>query len=196
MPIIIAFMDSYSRGVRDEEAFKGYYTPPAKKREKLTAKAKAKRKLSRQTRLRGESIAWQLYQTIDHFFPELFEHMREIEDCRRRGDYELAELITACIALFIFKQGSRNAFNNQRQEHKFKSRYRKLFKLRLPHMDTVNAVMKVLKESGIEQLKTELVKGLLAKKVLRRYRLFGQYYKVVIDGTHVMDVPEGHCPHC
>jgi hypothetical protein len=47
--------------------------------------------------------------------------MREIEDCRRGGDYELAELITACIALFIFKQGSRNAFNNQRQGHKFKS---------------------------------------------------------------------------
>jgi hypothetical protein len=57
-------------------------------------------------------------------------------------------------------------------------------------------VLEVLEAHHIELLKVELIKGLLAKKVLRRYRLFGQSYKVVIDGTHVMDVPAGHCEHC
>lgn len=98
--------------------------------------------------------------------------------------------------MFLFKTGSRNAMNNEREEPTFRKPYERLFKCRLPPMDTVEALMEVLDVHHIEILKSDLVKGLLAKKVLRRYRLFGQYYKVVIDGTHVMDVPAGHCEHC
>ena len=31
---------------------------------------------------------------------------------------------------------------------------------------------------------TELVKGVVAKKRFRSYRVFGHFYQVVIDGTH------------
>ncbi len=122
--------------------------------------------------------------------------MREIEDCRRGGDYELAELITACIALFIFKQGSRNAFNNQRQEHKFKSRYRKLFKLRLPHMDTVDRVLRRLPDEALERLKQRLIQALLEKKALHRFRFMKRWFVVAIDGTGVMSFTQKHCEHC
>jgi hypothetical protein len=56
--------------------------------------------------------------------------------------------------------------------------------------------MEVLQEHHLEELKTALIKGLLRKKLLRNYRVFGHSYQVVIDGTHVMDVQEGHCAHC
>ena len=144
----------------------------------------------------GRNLVFRLQKTIDHHFPNLYKQIGEIPEVRNDPDYSLVEIIMAGVAMFLFKKGSRNAMNNERKEPTFQKQYERLFPCRLPHMDTVNAVMKVLKESGIEQLKTELVKGLLAKKVLRRYRLFGQYYKVVVDGTHVMDVPEGHCSHC
>jgi len=98
--------------------------------------------------------------------------------------------------MFLFRKGSRNGLNNEREELQFVKNYERLFKVRLPHMDTVEEVMKVLEERHIEQLKAELIKALLAKKVLRKYRLLGQSYMVVIDGTHVMDVSEGHCAHC
>jgi hypothetical protein len=42
--------------------------------------------------------------------------MREIYNSRKKSDYQLAELIMAGIARFIFKEGSRNAFNNDRFE--------------------------------------------------------------------------------
>jgi hypothetical protein len=102
----------------------------------------------------------------------------------------------AGIAMFVFKKGSRNAMNNERNEPRFRKNYERLFKARLPHMDTVEEVMEVLVAHHIETLKRELVKGLLAKKLLRKFRVFGQVYQVVIDGTHVMDVQEGHCEHC
>jgi hypothetical protein len=37
-----------------------------------------------------------------------------MEDCRRKSDYTLAEIVLAGIALFLVQQGSRNALNNKR----------------------------------------------------------------------------------
>ncbi len=141
-------------------------------------------------------LLFRLYTCIHHHFPHLFDRLREIPDCRQEPEYSLVEILAAGLLLFVFKKGSRQAMNDDREEPTFRRNYARLFKVRLPHMDTVNAVLKVLEESHLERLKAELVKGLLAKKALRRYRLFDTYYQVVIDATHVMDVPEGHCAHC
>jgi hypothetical protein len=139
---------------------------------------------------------FRLYKTIVHHFPDLFEKIREIEDYRPKRKYELVELIVACIAMFLFKKGSRNAFNNEHNEEKFKKNFRKIFKVRLPHMDTVNNVMKQLDEGQLEKLKAEMVKVLIEKKVFYKYRLLDKYYRVAVDGSHVMNVEEGHCEHC
>ena len=139
---------------------------------------------------------FRLKKTIDHHFPDLYDRIEAIPECRTHTQYTLLELIVAGLAMFVLKKGSRNGLNNERGEPKFRQNYTRLFKARLPHMDTVEAVMKVLEERHIEHLKAELVNGLLAKKVLRKYRLLGHSYMVVVDGTHVMEVQEGHCAHC
>jgi hypothetical protein len=159
-------------------------------------KQRARKKRRNRQRQEARNLMFRLQKTIDHHFPNLYEQIEAIPDCRPRSDYRLLELILAGVAMFLFKQGSRNAMNNERDEPTFRKNYERLFKARLPHMDTVEDVMRVLEEHHIETLKMELVKGLLAKKRFRAYRVFGHAYQVVIDGTHVMDVPEGHCPHC
>jgi hypothetical protein len=102
----------------------------------------------------------------------------------------------AAIALFIFQQGSRNAFNNLRQEAQFAKHYRRLFKLRLPHLDTVHRVLCRLADEPLEQLKQQLVKTLLEKKALHRYRLLGTYFVVAIDATGTVSFAERHCEQC
>lgn len=102
----------------------------------------------------------------------------------------------AGIALFVFQQGSRNAFNNKRDEEKFRKHYWRLFKLRLPHLDTVHRVLCRLAEEQLEQLKHTLVKTLLEKKVLHKYRLLGRWFIVAVDGTGVMNCAERHCEQC
>ncbi len=64
--------------------------------ERKNAKSKRKQKINRIQTQRGKNISFQLFQTINHFFPNLFQDMRELEDCRKKSDYELAELIMAC----------------------------------------------------------------------------------------------------
>ncbi len=47
---------------------------------------------------RNNNIIYQLYQTIKHFFPDLFDRIRQIDDHRKKAEYELVELIIAGIA--------------------------------------------------------------------------------------------------
>lgn len=122
--------------------------------------------------------------------------MRQLEDCRQQSNYTLVAILLAGIMLFVFQQGSRNALNNKRAEKKFKQHYERLFKLRLPHLDTVHRVLCRLPEAELEHLKRTLVKTLLAKKVLHKYRLFGKWFVVAVDGTGVVSFSEPHCEHC
>jgi len=175
---------------------RAYFRHTQKKRDRQRKQQRQRKARQHRERQEKRNLMFRLKKTIDHHFPDLYEKIDAIPECRKRADYSLLELIMAGIAMFLFKKGSRNAMNNERDEAQFRTNYERLFKTRLPHMDTVEDVMRVLDDEHIETLKTELVKGLLAKKPLRKYRVLGHSYLVVIDGTHVMDVKEGHCDHC
>jgi len=125
----------------------------------------------------------QIHKVVRQFFPRLFEQVNCLEDKRLRRDYEVSELITACMAMFLFKETSRNAFNNDRREGHFKQNYFKVFKLRLPHMDTVEDFLRILQPEQLEAIKAALIAGLIEQKVLRHFRVLGKYYTVAIDGT-------------
>lgn len=167
-----------------------------KKLEERKLKSKAKKKLANIKKQRARSLIYQLHWVIHKYFPDLFERMREIEDCREKSDYEIAELITACIAMFIFKEGSRNAFNNDRQEEKFKRNYQRIFEMRLPHMDTVDNVMRRLPESELEKLKIRMIQTLLEKKTLHKFRFQKKWFIVAVDGSGIMSFSEKHCDEC
>lgn len=115
--------------------------------------------------------------------PDLKDRMDALPDKRRRRDYSVAELITGCISMFLFKETTRNAANNDRQEEKFKENYYKLFKLRLPHMDTVERFLRLLDPEELEKLKAVLVCQILEKRVLHKFRFIGKWFTVAIDGT-------------
>jgi len=115
--------------------------------------------------------------------------MSALTDNRKRRDYKVSELITGAIAMFLFKETSRNSFNNDRSEHFIKN-YSKIFRQRLPHMDTVDAFLRLLLPNELENLKAALMSGLIEQKVLHRFRMLGKYFMVAIDGTGVTSYTE------
>ena len=164
-----------------------------------TAKRQAQRRARRRAAAepsRGQAVLYELCKTIHGFFPNLLDQLRQVEDCRQKSDYTLVEILLAGIMLFVFQQGSRHALNNKRDEKKFRNHYERLFKLRLPHLDTVHRVLCRLPDTELEQLKHSLVKTLLEKKVLHKYRLFGRWFVVAVDGSGMMSCTEQHCEHC
>ena len=66
----------------------------------------------------------------------------------------------------------------------------------MPHLDTVHHVLCRLPDTELEQLKHTLVKTLLEKKVLYKYRLFERWFVVAVDATGVVSFSERHCEHC
>lgn len=127
----------------------------------------------------------QVNKVIRHFTPALFEQLAGLTDGRKRKSYEVAELVTGCISLFLFKEETRNALNNDRRELKFKENYFRLFKLRLPHMDTVEAFLRILPGKELETLKAVLVAGLIDRRVLHKYKFLGKFFSIAVDGTGV-----------
>ncbi len=158
--------------------------------------AERRKEVKRPNSQTSTQLTYIISKTINHFFPDLFDRIREIEDYRKKTKYELTELITACIAMFIFKEGSRNALNNDRDEENFKENYKNLFHMRLPHMDTVDNVMRQLKEGELEKLKTNMICNLLKKKSLHKFRFLGNFFVVAVDGTGIHSFSERHCDQC
>lgn len=132
---------------------------------------------------RGTIIVRQMVRTIWKYFPKLFEDLASLPDPRKRRYFSMAELLMGCIALFLFKQGSRNALNNQRCEANFRRNYERLLGLSLPHMDTADAVLRLLSPNELEELKASLIAALIEQKVLQHTRLVGKYYTLAIDAT-------------
>jgi hypothetical protein len=118
--------------------------------------------------------------------------MELLPDKRKGSDYELSEVITGCIAMFVFKETSRNAFNQEREEDTFRDNYHSIFKKRLPHMDTVNRVISQLEPGDVESIKQKFIAGLIEQRIFRCFRLFGKYYTIAIDGTGVCSYKENN----
>ena len=108
----------------------------------------------------------------------------------------MTEILLGGIFLFICKEDSRNAFNDDRGKEAFSANYEALFGKRLPHMDTVDAVLRCVSHDELERLKASLVASLIEKKVFGKFRLLNTHYRVAVDATGVMSVKKGHCPHC
>ena len=169
-----------------------------KKIERQKKKSATKKRQTRVATSKGKDIVYQMGRTIQHFFPDLVERMKELDEPRsKEGLYSLAELIAACIAMFLFKQGSRKAMNDSRYEGNFAKNYFRLFrKLKLPHMDTVDRVIRLLKEEELEGLKTTLIKTLINRKIFNASRFLGKYFCVAIDGSGLFSFEKRHCEHC
>ena len=143
-----------------------------------------------------KDLAHFIPKTINQFFPSFKQRLQKIEDYRKKSDYAIEEIIMGAISLFLFKLGSRNNFNNYRADEEFVENYKELFDMRLPHQDTINDLLRLLPPIELEEFKVSMVRELLEKKTLHKWRLMGKYFVVAIDGTGVNSYTERHCDKC
>lgn len=108
----------------------------------------------------------------------------------------MPEIVTGALFMYLLKEGSRNAYTNDRRDAIFAKNYYRHFKLRLPHPDTIDEVMRAIKPELMEELKAQLVGSLFEQKVLRHFRYLGKYYFVAVDATGMHTFDHKHCDHC
>ncbi len=137
-----------------------------------------------------------VYVVLKRHYPNFDELVNSIPDHRQRSSYQVAELIMAGLCMFIFKRGSRNQADLG-VNAAFEQNYAHIFGLRIPIMDTVDVFLRKLEPKELEKLKTVLVKQLMEKKVLEKWK-YGGRYLVSVDGTGICSYdyePYKGCPH-
>ncbi len=135
---------------------------------------------------------------IKRHLPTLTTLLSKLPDTRQRKSYKIEELVFAAIMLYVLKNETRHGLNQKRKTAKFKKNYEACFKLRLPHMDTVTAVLENLCPSFLEKVSISLVQVLLRKRLFHHYKLLGEHFLVAIDATGYASfdkAPNWPCPH-
>ena len=123
--------------------------------------------------------------------------MRELDDPRKKASpLELAAHLTACLAMFIFKAGSRNEYNQKRKDLQFQKNFKKLFGFSMPHGDSTHNVIKLLNETQVELLNQKMVQVLLKRKVFHKSRYRHHWFRIAVDGTGVVSFDHPHCEQC
>ncbi|HSO87232.1 MAG TPA: hypothetical protein VLQ91_11810 [Draconibacterium sp.] len=145
---------------------------------------------------KGKIIVYRIKSVIAKRFPELFRLFNELEDSRKRTGNSMSEIVTGALFMHLLKEGSRNAYTNDRCDAIFAKNYYRHFKLRLPHPDTIDEVMRTLEPELLEELKAQLMGSLFEQKVLRHFRFLGKYYFVAVDATGMHTFDHKHCDHC
>jgi len=108
----------------------------------------------------------------------------------------MAEIIAGSLFMYVFKEASRNAYNNKRREDGFRKNVFDNFGFNLPHTDTSDEVLRELPPGELDALKARLVGRLIGQKLLRKYRFLGKSYLVAVDATGIATFDHKHCEHC
>jgi hypothetical protein len=108
----------------------------------------------------------------------------------------MSEIVAGALFMFLFKETSRNAYNNDRREDKLRETVYKYFGIHLPQADASDEVLCLLPPELLGELKAQLVSGLIEQKIFRKFRFLGKYYLVAVDGTGMATFEHRHCEHC
>ena len=144
----------------------------------------------------GKIILYGIKLVIAQHFSDLQTKANCLIDNRKRKEYSMAEIVMGGLFMFIFKEASRNAYDGHRGDAIFAKNYYLQFKLRLPHPDTIDQVMRELPPQLVEELKAHLVSKLFEQKTLRKFRFLDKYYHIAFDATGIQTFDKRHCEHC
>jgi len=141
-----------------------------------------------------------LIVTVQNFFGGFGRIFQGVGDPRHPAfiTYPLPAVLTSGVLMFLLRLEARRQIGLMlRQNGPSSTKFQALFDVETcPHGDTVDETSKRLIVAEVQESVTRTTEALIRKKVLYRYRLFGRYFLVTIDGTGMLTFPERHCPHC
>jgi hypothetical protein len=150
---------------------------------------------------RGQARLLKAYfGTSKHYFGGFNRLFKRVSDPRDPDliTYPLGGLLFTGVWMFGCQLGSRRQIQaklrgNSRSEAKFEA----LFGVEsIPHGDSLNYGFKRLEPEEMQEVVCRMLKALIRKKVLDRWRLLKRYYLVAIDGTGMLTFGERHCEYC
>lgn len=137
--------------------------------------------------------------TLYHYFGGWKKLFRGIRDGRNPAwiEYPLESLLSAGVLMYLFRLGARRQIKYQLRGNTLsQSKFDAWFGVdEVPHGDTLNYAFKRIAPAEVQEVICRMVKTLIRKKVLYRWRVYGNFL-VAVDGTGVLTFRERHCEYC
>ena len=137
-----------------------------------------------------------------HFFQELPQWLNEMEDPRDPSYtiYTQSDLVCMGLMKNICAVKTMRSMEEQFNEETCIDTLRLLSGDRdlaeMPHSDTLNYYLERLSPKCLAEIRKRMIKHLIRMKSFYRAKLFGDYWRVIIDGTGLFYFKEKHCENC
>jgi len=66
----------------------------------------------------------------------------------------------------------------------------------IPHYDTLNYYLEKLSPECLDELRRKMIRNLIRSKAFNNSRLFGDSWRIILDGTGLFHFKERHCENC
>ena len=140
------------------------------------------------------------FRAVQRYGGKLHDIFSGVSDPRQAGKitYSLSVLLFTGVLLFACQLGARRQINHKlRGNATVRKKYRALFGVEdIPHGDTLNYSYQRLKVDEVQEVVCRLMEKMMMQEELHKWRLFGIYYLIAIDGTGVLTYHERHCEFC
>ena len=125
---------------------------------------------------------------INQYFPELIRKFEGLTDIRHQSyvTYKMKVIFMVRLLALMCEIKSMQEITREFNTKEAIENIATICGLTLdeiPHCDTINDVFRKVKVSEIEEIRKYMIVKMIRNKMLSKYKIRGQYYHIIVDGT-------------
>ncbi len=142
-----------------------------------------------------------LITVINQYFPELIEKFEGLTDLRNQSyvTYKMKVIFMVRLLALMCEIKSMHELTREFNTDEAIKNIAQMCGLELeeiPHCDTINDVFKNVDVSEIEQIRKYMIVKMIRSKMLGKYKIRGQYYHIIVDGTGLATSKKKYNKNC
>lgn len=147
------------------------------------------------------NILSEVITIINQYFPELIEKFEGLTDLRHQSyvTYKMKVIFMVRLLALMSEIKSMHELTREFNTEEAIQNIAQICRLELdeiPHCDTINDVFKNVKIEEIEKIRKYMIVKMIRNKMLEKYKIRGQYYHVIIDGTGLATSKKKYNKNC
>ena len=147
------------------------------------------------------NILSEVITIINQYFPELIEKFEGLTDLRHQSyvTYKMKVIFMVRLLALMSEIKSMHELTREFNTEEAIQNIAQICDLELeeiPHCDTINDVFKNVKIEEIEKIRKYMITRMIRNKMLEKYKIRGQYYHVIIDGTGLATSKKKYNKNC
>ena len=138
---------------------------------------------------------------MKQYFPELINKFEGLTDTRNQSyvKYKMKVIFMVRLLALMCEIKSMHELTREFNTEEAIKNIAQICGLELdeiPHCDTINDVFKNVKIEEIEKIRKYMITRMIRSKMLEKYKIRGQYYHVIVDGTGLATSKKKYNKNC